>query len=273
MPELSFLLAQLSGVLFLFGWRAGLEQEDIALALSVMVPPLLAQAALLLPRLTGSRGAYDVGGGQKILAWIAAFVFSGLTAGFVDQHAGQEKWFPNSWQFAVALAGLEAVYGIYAAWFLQSRVAFNERKASALRTALSNNDFDVFLCHNSIDKPEVKAIGLELMKRGIKPWLDAWDLQPGKSFQSQIEEQIRQVKSAAVFVGADPFGPWQSEETKAFLSACVKRGIPVIPILLPNAPSKPDLPLFLAEKTWVDLRIPEPNPLDQLVFGITGKRP
>jgi len=41
-------------------------------------------------------------------------------------------------------------------------------------------EFDVFLCHNSADKAAVKKIGERLMKDGLKPWLDAWELPPGR---------------------------------------------------------------------------------------------
>ncbi len=40
--------------------------------------------------------------------------------------------------------------------------------------------FDVFLCHNSADKPAVKRIGEKLKQRGILPWLDEWELRPGQ---------------------------------------------------------------------------------------------
>ncbi|HEY6341772.1 MAG TPA: hypothetical protein VIY49_09790 [Bryobacteraceae bacterium] len=47
----------------------------------------------------------------------------------------------------------------------------------------------------------------------------------------------------------------------------------MIPVLLPDAPSKPELPVFLRGLTWVDFRSDEPDPLKLLVWGITGKRP
>jgi hypothetical protein len=33
------------------------------------------------------------------------------------------------------------------------------------------------------------------------------------------------------------------------------------------------LPIFLQGRTWVDFRQEEPNPIAQLVWGITGKKP
>ena len=51
-----------------------------------------------------------------------------------------------------------------------------------------------------------------------------------------------------------------------------KRKCPVIPVILADAPQKPKLPLFLREMTWVDFRKNEPDPLQQLIWGITGKK-
>ena len=54
----------------------------------------------------------------------------------------------------------------------------------------------------------------------------------------------------------------------------MKRGLPVIPVLLPDAPVEPELPLFLQAFTWVDLRdgLTE-NGLKLLEWGITGRKP
>jgi hypothetical protein len=59
----------------------------------------------------------------------------------------------------------------------------------------------------------------------------------------------------------------------AFLSEFVSRQVPVIPLLLPDAPHVPELPVFLRLMTWVDFRRDDPNPLEQLIWGITRKRP
>jgi hypothetical protein len=34
-----------------------------------------------------------------------------------------------------------------------------------------------------------------------------------------------------------------------------------------------DLPVFLQGVTWVPMAVPEPDPIDQLVYGITGSQP
>ncbi len=133
--------------------------------------------------------------------------------------------------------------------------------------------FDVFLCHNSKDKPEVKKIAEQLKQEGIVSWLDEWELPPGQPWQRLLEQQIGKIKSAAVFVGKDGVGPWQQMELEAFLRELVARGCPVIPVVLVDAPKKPQLPVFLRGMTWVDFHKREPDPMKQLIWGITSKRP
>jgi len=145
----------------------------------------------------------------------------------------------------------------------------SERELERRRAA---GQFDVFLCHNTSDKPAVKRIGRQLMERNILPWLDEWELQPGMAWQRVLEDQIGGIRAAAVFVGANGMGPWQRQELDTLLRQFVKRSCPVIPVLLPNAPTEPKLPLFLEGMTWVDFRVADPDPLDRFVWGITGKR-
>ena len=133
--------------------------------------------------------------------------------------------------------------------------------------------FDVFLCHNSEDKPAIREIAHELIEKDITPWLDEEQIRPGTSWQTALEEQIHHIKSAAVFVGESGIGPWQSEEIKAFLSEFVERKCPIIPVLLPTAKGKPNLPILLKSFQLVDFREAKPDPLKQLIWGITGQKP
>jgi hypothetical protein len=52
----------------------------------------------------------------------------------------------------------------------------------------------------------------------------------------------------------------------------VRRRCPVIPVLLAGA-ERPELPALLDGMTWVDLAASDPDPLDQLEWGITGRHP
>jgi hypothetical protein len=134
-------------------------------------------------------------------------------------------------------------------------------------------EYDVFLCHNSEDKPAVKQIGELLIENRVVPWLDEWDLRPGLPWQRALEAQIEQIKSAAVFVGESGFGPWQDMELEALLREFVVRHCPVIPVILSVCGNVPHLPTFLRGFTWVDFRKSTPEPVGRLIWGITGKRP
>ncbi len=127
------------------------------------------------------------------------------------------------------------------------------------QTKVLREEFDVFLCYNHDDKVSVRKIWKQLRARGLAPWFDKSDLRPGFPWQRQLEHQIKNIKSAAVFVGGTGIGPWQQLEVEALLRDFVRRDCPVIPVLLPDAPSEPELPTFLDGMTWVDFRKPIPT--------------
>ena len=141
-----------------------------------------------------------------------------------------------------------------------------------VETKAASQHYDVFMCHNSDDKSEVKRIGLRLLSSGIRPWLDEWELQPGMPWQTALELQIDNICSAAVFVGNGSIGPWQHMELNAFLRQFVTRACPVIPVILRSCSDAPALPPFLNGMTWIDFKKRIPSPYDQLIWGITGKK-
>ena len=133
--------------------------------------------------------------------------------------------------------------------------------------------FDVFLCHNSKDKPAVRALGQTLRAAGLRPWLDEWELEAGQRFRKELEAQLAKVPAAAVLVGADGMGPWQDLEIDALLIEMVGRGCRVIPVLLESCPAAPELPLFLRGLVWVDLRELAADPILKLIRGIRAALP
>jgi hypothetical protein len=112
--------------------------------------------------------------------------------------------------------------------------------------------FDVFLCHNGEDKPEIRDIARQLAENGIAYWLDEEQIRPGTSWQTALGDQINSIKSAAVFVGESGIGPWQQEEMQSFLSEFVERKCRVIPVILSSATKTPDLPWLLKNRHRID---------------------
>lgn len=184
-------------------------------------------------------------------------------------------WFGICMMFGGLMGALTgpATIGIFQAVRLQMPVWHRQGKAKETQDNLSIS-FDVFLSHNSKDKEAVQQLARALTARGLRVWLDVEQLVPGRSWQEELEKIIQTTRTAAVLVGKDGFGPWENPEMRACLSQFIKRNMPVIPVLLPDAPAQPDLPLFLQELTWVDLRegLIEDN-LNRLEWGITGIKP
>lgn len=144
--------------------------------------------------------------------------------------------------------------------------------AMTLQGKIKSQDYDVFLCYNKSDSQQVKKIGEQLKQKGILPWLDDWNLTPGQNWCEEIEGQIENIKSAAVFVGANGIGPWQKVELHAILHELFNRKRPIIPVLLSEIDNLPKLPLFLKDFTWVNFCKKDPDPIERLILGITGGR-
>ncbi|MFX1355008.1 MAG: TIR domain-containing protein [Promethearchaeota archaeon] len=139
--------------------------------------------------------------------------------------------------------------------------------------------YDVFLSHNSANKPAVEELAHRLTdEAGLRPFLDKWHLIPGDPWQEAIEEALDQSRTCAVFIGPSGTGPWQNEEMRAAIEQRVAdRAFRVIPVLLPGAErgERGRLPAFLTRTTWVEFRkgLDDANAFDRLVAGIKGKPP
>jgi hypothetical protein len=154
------------------------------------------------------------------------------------------------------------------------------KKDSSKRTEIEKNRFfskkyDVFLAHNSKDKANIEKICTELRTRGLNPWLDIEQVPPGRIFQDYIEEAIKNISAAAIIIGDHGLGKWQYLELKSFISQCIDRNIPVIPVLLPGVHSLPENLIFLREFSWVRFMgdVNETEAYDDLEWGITGMHP
>ena len=149
----------------------------------------------------------------------------------------------------------------------------------AQSSRMNSMDYDVFLSHNSQDKPLVEQVAKRLAQEyGLKCWLDKWNLVPGEPWQEALEAALDQCRTVAVFVGPDAISPWENEEMRSALETRVHdKARRVIPVLLPGAPDSRQLklPRFLSRLTWVDLRggLEDENAVYRLYCGIQGIQP
>jgi DNA-directed RNA polymerase subunit RPC12/RpoP len=139
---------------------------------------------------------------------------------------------------------------------------------------MEEQSFDVFLAHNSQDKRLIRQIYRQLKERGIRPWLDEEEIAPGTSFQDEIQQAIAHIKTAAVCIGEEGLGRWQALELKTFISQCVEKEIPVIPVLLPGVTEIPENLLFLREFMAVRFEdIDDEQAYNRLQWGVTSTKP
>jgi WD40 repeat protein len=148
--------------------------------------------------------------------------------------------------------------------------------SAATATIRTASRFDVFLSHNSRDKPTVERIAEKLKRAGLEPWLDKWWLTPGGSWQEELVEGLRASAACAVFVGPSDIGEWENQELAVALDRAAKdRTFRVFLVLLPGLPEPFDptaLSPFVSTRTWVDLRkgIDDGRTFQSLVNAIKG---
>jgi hypothetical protein len=139
--------------------------------------------------------------------------------------------------------------------------------------------YDVFLSHNSKDKPAIEELAERLEDEAeLKVFLDVWNLIPGDPWQESLEDALDKSRTVAVFLGPSGIAGWHNEEMRDALDKRVRnKRRRVIPVLLPGTEKldEVEIPPFLARLTWVDFRkgLDDEESFNRLVAGITGKPP
>jgi WD40 repeat protein len=135
--------------------------------------------------------------------------------------------------------------------------------------------YDVFLSHNSADKPAVELLAQRLRtETGLVPFLDKWHLIPGEPWQEALEQALAESATVAVFIGPSGVSPWHNEEMRSALDNTVRSRdeYRFIPVLLPGA-REPEMTSFLGRRVWVDFRsgLDDTEAFERLVAGIKGE--
>lgn len=133
-------------------------------------------------------------------------------------------------------------------------------------------NYDAFLSYNSQDSEFAEKLAKYLRdKASINVWFDRWELRPGALWQEAIENALNASQTVLVLIGEKGLGRWVATEFRAAFDP-QRKNVRIIPILLPKADPK-DMPEFLANISWVDLREWDNTSLQRLVAGIKGITP
>lgn len=132
--------------------------------------------------------------------------------------------------------------------------------------------FDVFLSHNSKDKPWVIDLKNALQTHGIKVWLDKDEIRPGDLFAEALEKGIKESKAVALVISPDAMNSgWVKNEYYRALNLATNNRLQLIPVLYKKA----EIPGFLQDRNWVDFSDEGKYDasIERLVWGITGEKP
>ena len=152
---------------------------------------------------------------------------------------------------------------------IDRQAAIRQRLAGMVTTIderRNDGAFDVFLCHNSADKPGVRELAKELADQGLLGWIDEEQLLPGDVIQAKLERAIEETGVIVVCIGPHGLGRWQTVEYHTVYERFVRESehgderdrnfigerLRVIPVLMPGA-EKRDIPAFLRRHLYVDL--------------------
>src|SRR5437764_471438 len=107
--------------------------------------------------------------------------------------------------------------------------------------------YDVFLSHSSKDKPVVRAVAERLRGDDLRVWFDEWELKPGDSIPSKIEEGLKNSRVLVLCMSAHAFGSdWAKLESHTFrFRDPLNRERRFIPLRLDESPIEDSLAQFL----------------------------
>lgn len=113
----------------------------------------------------------------------------------------------------------------------------------------------IFLSHNRHDKPFVKRVFKELVKREVRCWFAEAEILPGDSLIEKIEKGISEIDYLVVFVSEDSIkSPWVKKELNVALTREIGgHPVKVIPIMIGSL-TDDKIPPMIADKYYIDFR-------------------
>jgi hypothetical protein len=138
-------------------------------------------------------------------------------------------------------------------------------------------EIDVFVSYNRRDLPFVQKLADRLRIRGVRPWLDVERLPPGQAWNPAIRNIIKTAPAALFFIGIHGLGRWQERELRLCLVER-RRGLALLPVILPDTPEHVQLPWTLRELNWLSIKDELSDPeietlISSLRTGTQGNTP
>lgn len=123
--------------------------------------------------------------------------------------------------------------------------------------------YDVFLSHNSQDKPRVRELAEQLKRSGLRVWFDEWVIKAGDDIYLAIERGLEAARVQVLCLSAAALGSdWVSlERSTVLFRDPTNKGRRFVPLLLTEC----TLPDALRRYKYVDFRRETPAAFDELL--------
>jgi WD40 repeat protein len=130
--------------------------------------------------------------------------------------------------------------------------------------------YDVFLSHNSRDKPRVRGLAEKLRAAGLRVWFDEWVIKPGDDIYLAIERGLEAARAQVLCLSPTALGSeWVALERSTVLFRDPSNaGRRFIPLLLADC----DLPDVLRRYKYVDYRRRTKVAFDELLAACRPER-
>ena len=131
--------------------------------------------------------------------------------------------------------------------------------------------YDIFLSHNSKDKPLVEILAKQLRDAALEVWLDQDNLYGGDVLPQEIARAITNSKTAIFCIGSYGLGKWQQFEMDICRGLSIEERLKIISILLPPLEALPDETEYLAlkQQLYLKWKIGDSDNLERLINSVS----
>jgi len=146
-----------------------------------------------------------------------------------------------------------------------------ERYAHAADTGVGDSfEYDVFLSHNTKDKPRVRRLAERLRQAGLRVWFNKWNVRSGNIISRKVDEGLEQSRVLLLCISPNALASgWVAlERSTATHRDPSNEGRRFIPLLLADC----ELPDTLRRYKYIDFRDESEAAFQELVEGCAGRR-
>lgn len=124
----------------------------------------------------------------------------------------------------------------------------------------------IFISYSHADKAKVDLLAAHMVKRNAQVWVDTWELNVGDSIIQRVQEAITESDALLVMLSKTSVeSEWCKKElSSGLIRELDEKRVVVLPVLLEDC----EIPLFLREKMYADLRTDFESGLSSIMDAI-----